>query len=67
MELDNITFEEIDSPAIIATKTVLIHAGSPTLKTELKRLNIDYCKVTKGLNTYFYLSGEEIGKIRVKL
>jgi len=65
--MEDIVFETEDSPAIIATKTVLIHAGSPTLKTELKRLNIDYCKVTKGLNTYFYLSGKEIGKIRVKL
>lgn len=65
--MEDIVFENEDSPAIIATKTVIIHAGSPTLKTELKRLNIDYSKVTKGLNTYFYLSGKEIGKIRVKL
>lgn len=65
--MEDIVFETEDSPTIIATKTVLIHAGSPTLKTELKRLNIDYTKVVKGLNTYYCLKGDKIGQLKVKL
>jgi len=33
MELDNITFENIDTPQGIAKKTVLIYAGSSELRT----------------------------------
>ena len=64
---EDIVFLDDDTPVTIATKTVYIHAGSNSLKTELKKLNIEYTKVTKGLLTFYYLKGKEIGTIRVKL
>lgn len=66
-DLKDVIFLEDDTPATIAIKTVEIHAGSSTLKTELRKLNIEYSKVVKGLNTYYYLKGDKIGQIRVKL
>lgn len=66
-DIENIVFEDCDTATTIATKTTLIHAGSSQLKTELKKLNIDYVKVIKGLNTYYVLTGKEIGKLSIKL
>lgn len=63
-----ITFEDADTPATIATKTVLIHAGSSQLKAELKKLNIEYTKVNRGLLTFYCLKGKGIdGTLRIKL
>lgn len=62
-----ITFEDADTPATIATKTVLIHAGSSQLKTELKKQNVEYVKVIRGLNTYYILTSPKFGRVQVKL
>lgn len=67
MQIDEIIFLEEDSPTTIAIKTVEIYAGSSQLKAELKKLNIDFTKVVRGLNTYYCLKGDKIGKIKVKL
>lgn len=62
-----ITFEECDTPTTIATKTVLIHAGSSELKPQLKRQGVDYVKVIRGLNTYYILTSPKFGRVEVKL
>lgn len=69
MEQDiyNIVFENEDTPATIATKTVLIHAGSSSLKTELKKQSVDYVKVIRGLNTYYILTSPKFDRVQVKL
>lgn len=66
-DLNDIVFEDCDNAITIATKTVYIHAGSNSLKTELKKLNIEYTKVTKGLLTFYYLKGKEIGTLKIRL
>lgn len=66
-QLENIVFEDIDSPQDIARKTVLLYAGSPALKNELKKLKIDYTKDQKGVFVEYYLKGKEIGKLTVRL
>lgn len=67
MELDNITFENIDSPQDIAKKTVLIFAGSSELKTKMRKLKINYSKVDKGLKVRYILRGSNIGRLVVTL
>jgi len=66
--MEDIVFETEDSPAIIATKTVMLFAGSNELKPKLAKLNVTYTKVYKGLLTFYCLKGEGIvGTLRVRL
>ncbi len=67
MSIDNIVFEEIDSPAITATKTLLIYAGSSELKPQLKKLGVDYVKVEKGLHIYYVLTSKKFSKLKIRL
>lgn len=67
MELNDIVFLEEDTPATIAIKTVDLFVGTNELRPRLEKLGINYTKVVKGLNTYYYLKGKSIGTIRVKL
>lgn len=67
MSIDKIVFEKTDSDKETAIKTVLIYAGSNELKTQMKRLNIDYTKVCRGLKTSFVLKSNKIGKLTVTL
>lgn len=66
-DIDRIVFLDDDNPATIATKTVLIHAGSSSLKTELKKQDVEYVKVIRGLNTYYILTSPKFGRVQVKL
>lgn len=66
-QLENIVFEDLDSPQDIARKTVYLYAGSSALKNELKKLKIEYTKDNKGVFVEYYLKGKEIGKLTVRL
>ncbi len=65
---EEVVFLDEDSPAIIATKTVMLFAGSNELKPKLAKLNITYTKVYKGLLTFYCLKGRGIdGTLRIRL
>ena len=51
------------------TALVNFYAGSSRLKVEMKRLQINYVKVCKGVLTYYILRNKKIkgGKLIVKL
>jgi len=66
--MEDIIFETEDSPAIIATKTVMLFAGSNELKPKLNRLGITYTKVYKGLLTFYCLKGRGLnGTLKIRL
>jgi len=67
MSIDNITFEENDSPAVKATKTLLIYAGSSELKPQLAKLDVEYTKINRGLHTYYVLTSKKFDKLKIKL
>lgn len=67
MELDNIVFEDIDTPAIIATKTVMLYAGSNELKPQLSRIGVSYVKVEKGVSVSYILRSPKFGKLSIRL
>lgn len=62
-----IVFEDCDTAITTAIKTVDLFVGTNELKPRLEKLGITYSKVVKGLNTYYYLKGKEIGTLRIKL
>lgn len=67
-ELKDVFFESEDTPVIIATKTVMLFAGSSELKSKLTKLDITYTKVYKGLLTFYCLKGRGIeGTLRIRL
>lgn len=67
MSIENITFENIDSPKDIAVKTCLIFAGSTELKNQLKKLKVTHTKVTKGALTKYVLRSKDFGRCEVIL
>lgn len=67
MSIDNIIIEDTDSLKETAIKTVLLFAGSSELSKQMKRLKVEYTKVTKGALTKFVLRNREFGRIEVKL
>ena len=69
MSIENITFEETDNFDTIATKTVLIYAGTSELKTQMNKLKIDYSKTPKGNKQRFVLRSPKLtnGRIEVYL
>ena len=67
MNIDNITFENIDTPKDIAVKTVKIFAGSSQLKVHLSRLNVEYVKVHRGVKTVYILRSNNFPRTEVTL
>ena len=69
MSIENIIFEESDNFDQIATKTVLIYAGTSELKTQMQKLKIDYSKTPKGNKQRFVLRSPKLtnGRIEVYL
>ena len=67
MNLDNITFEKIDTPKDIAIKTVQLYAGSSQLKVHLRRLNVEYVKVHRGVKTVYILRSNNFPRTEVTL
>ncbi len=65
--MNEIIFEDIDSPQQTAIKTVQLWCGTSELKPQLKKLGIDYVKCNKGVHVVYILRGKEIGRIEVKL
>ena len=69
MSIENIIFEESDNFEQIATKTVLLNAGTSELKTQMNKLKINYSKVMKGSKITFVLRHKDFegGRIIVTL
>ena len=67
MSIENITFEQIDTPKDIAIKTTLIYCGSTELKNQLKRLNVTHTKVVRGFKTIYVLRSKDFGRCEVVL
>ena len=69
MSIENIIFEDSDNFDAIATKTVLIYAGTSELKTQMNKLKIDYSKTPKGNKQRFVLRSPKLtnGRIEVYL
>jgi len=67
MSIENITFENIDTPQQTAIKTALIYAGSTELKKQMKRLNVQHTKVQRGFKTIYVLRSKDFGKVEVTL
>ena len=63
----NITFENTDSLKDTAIKTVNLFAGSSALKTEMKKLGVDYVKTQRGVYIVYILRHREFGRVIVKL
>lgn len=67
-DLKDVVFEDLDTPATIAIKTVQLYAGSNELKPKLAKLGITYTKVYKGLLTFYFLKGKDIdGTLKIRL
>lgn len=64
---DNIIFSDDDTLQIEATKTVHLYSGTHKLKSEMKRLKIEYTKVNKGAFVTYVLRNKTFGKLIVKL
>lgn len=60
MSIDNIIFDDNDNFEQIATKTVLLNAGTSELKTQMSKLKINYSKVMKGSKVTFVLRHEKL-------
>ena len=69
MSIENIIFEETDTFEQIATKTVLLNAGTSELKTQMQKLKINYSKVVKNDRVQFILRHQDFknGRIVVTL
>ena len=69
MSIENITFEDSDNFDQVATKTVLIYAGTSELKMQMQKLKIDYSKISKGNKQRFVLRSPNLtnGRIEVYL
>ena len=69
MSIENIIFEDTDNFDQVATKTVLIYAGTSELKTQMNKLKINYSKVIKGNKVTFVLRHKDFkgGRIIVTL
>lgn len=69
MSIDNIIFDDNDNFEQIATKTVLLNAGTSELKTQMQKLKINYSKVVKNDRVQFVLRHKDFenGKIVVTL
>lgn len=67
MSIENITFENIDTPKETAIKTALIYAGSTELKKQMKRLNVEHTKVQRGFKTIYVLRSKNFGRCEVVL
>lgn len=67
MSIENITFENIDTPKDTAIKTALIYAGSTRLKNEMKRLKVEYTKVQRGFKTVYVLRSKDFPRTEVIL
>ena len=69
MSIENIVIEETDNFEQIATKTVLLNAGTSELKTQMNKLKINYSKVMKGNRVTFVLRHKDFegGRIIVTL
>lgn len=62
-----IIFEDLDSAKTIAEKTFNLFVGTNELKPKLAKLGISYTKSYRGLHTYYYLKGREIGNLKIRL
>lgn len=69
MSIDNIVFDDNDTFEQIATKTVLLNAGTSELKTQMEKLKINYSKVVKNDRVQFILRHKDFknGRIVVTL
>lgn len=67
MSIENITFENIDTPKETAIKTALIFAGSTELKKQMQRLKVNYTKVQRGFKTIYVLRSNSFGRVEVAL
>ena len=69
MSIDNIIFDETDNFEQIATKTVLLNAGTSELKTQMQKLKINYSKVVKNDRVQFVVRHKDFkdGRIVVTL
>lgn len=69
MSIENIIFEDTDTFEQIATKTVLLNAGTSELKTQMNKLKINYSKVMKGNRVTFVLRHKDFegGRLIVTL
>jgi len=67
MSIENITFENIDTPKDMAIKTALIFAGSMELKRQMKRLKVEYTKVQRGFKTIYVLRSKDFERTEVIL
>ena len=67
MSIENITFENIDTPKEKAIKTALIYAGSTELKKQMQRLKVSYTKVQRGFKTIYVLRSKDFGRTEVIL
>lgn len=62
-----IIFLDEDTPVTTAIKTVYLWCGSNQLPIALKKLGITYTKGNKGVHVEYYLKGDAIGKLTVRL
>lgn len=67
MSIEDIVFEIEDTPAIIATKTLMLYAGSSELKPQLAKLGVSYTRIEQGLFTYYVLTSKKFDKLKIKL
>jgi hypothetical protein len=67
MSIEDITFENIDTPKDTAIKTALIYAGSTELKNQMKRLKVNYTKVQRGFKTIYVLRSKDFERTEVIL
>ena len=69
MSIDSIVFDDNDNFEQIATKTVLLNAGTSELKTQMNKLKINYSKVMKGNRVTFVLRHKDFegGRLIVTL
>jgi hypothetical protein len=67
MQIENITFENIDTPKDVAIKTALIYAGSTELKKQMQRLKVKHTKVQRGFKTIYVLRSVNFGRVEVIL
>lgn len=66
-DIDRIVFLDDDSPKTIVEKTFNLFVGTNELKPKLGKLGITYTKSYRGLHTYYYLKGKEIGNLKIRL
>ena len=67
MSIENITFENIDTPKEKAIKTALIYAGSKKIKKQMNKLKVSYTKVQRGFKTIYVLRSKDFPRTEVIL